>query len=95
MMESSPLAIKEVDLESRVVLEPSCGAIFGWTREEMLGRPGAPMCAVEAARDEDGGEGQPGEGFTGYQTVRGRKDGTLFEVMIAAARLRTRRPAAW
>ena len=44
VMESSPLAIIEVDLESRVIVwNRAAERIFGWTRDEMLGRPGAPM----------------------------------------------------
>ena len=88
VMESSPLAIKEVDLESRVIVwNRAAERIFGWTREEMLGRPGAPMVppSKQVEHDELVARVSAGEAYTGYQTVRRRKDGTLFEVMMAAA----------
>jgi HTH-type transcriptional regulator, bacterioopsin transcriptional activator and related proteins len=38
VIDSSPLAIAEVDLESRVIRwNPAAERIFGWTQEEMLG----------------------------------------------------------
>ena len=44
VIESSPLAIVEADLETRVILwNPAAERIFGWTREEMLGRADVPM----------------------------------------------------
>ena len=88
LMESSPLAIKEVDLESRVIVwNRSAERLFGWTREEMLGRPGAPMVppSKQVEHEELVARVSRGEAYTGYQTVRRRKDGTLFEVMMAAA----------
>ena len=88
VMESSPLAIKEVDLESRVIFwNGAAERIFGWTREEMLGRPGAPMVppSKQVEHEELVARVSRGEAYTGHQTVRRRKDGTLFEVMMAAA----------
>ncbi len=88
LMESSPLAIKEVDLENRVIVwNRAAERIFGWTREEMLGRPGAPMVppSKQVEHEELVARVSRGEAYTGYQTVRRRKDGTLFEVMMAAA----------
>ena len=88
LMESSPLAIKEVDLESRVIVwNRAAERLFGWTREEMLGRPGAPMVppSKQVEHEELVARVSRGEAYTGYQTVRRRKDGTLFEVMMAAA----------
>ncbi len=88
LMESSPLAIKEVDLENRVIVwNRAAERIFGWTREEMLGRLGAPMVppSKQVEHEELVARVSRGEAYTGYQTVRRRKDGTLFEVMMAAA----------
>ena len=87
-MESSPLAIKEVDLENRVIVwNRAAERIFGWTREEMLGRRGAPMVppSKQVEHEELVARVSRGEAYTGFQTVRRRKDGTLFEVMMAAA----------
>ena len=88
VFESSPLAIMEVDLETRVIRwNRAAEKIFGWTRDELLvlgllrGRhhrhPGLPQHLVARVR--------AGESYTGHQTVRRRKDGTDFEVLMAAA----------
>ncbi len=88
VFESSPLAIVEVDLETRVIRwNRAAEQIFGWTREEMLGKPGTPMVppSHRAEHEELVARVRAGESFAGHQTVRRRKDGTLFEVMMAAA----------
>jgi PAS domain S-box-containing protein len=91
VIESSPLAIMEVDLETRVVRWNSAAErIFGWTRDEMLGRTDMPM--VQDSRKDEGaqlrGTLREGHGFSGYETVRQRKDGKLIDVSIAAAPVR-------
>jgi PAS domain S-box-containing protein len=88
VFESSPLAIMEVDLETRVIRwNRAAEKIFGWTREEMLGKPGVPMVppAQQAEHEELVARVRAGESYTGHQTVRRRKDGTDFEVLMAAA----------
>jgi PAS domain S-box-containing protein len=88
VFESSPLAIMEVDLETRVIRwNRAAERIFGWTREEMLGKPGVPMVPPAQWGEHEGlvARVRAGESFTGHQTVRRRKDGTDFEVMMAAA----------
>jgi PAS domain S-box-containing protein len=88
VIESSPLAIMEVDLETRVIgWNGAAERIFGWTREELLGRPGTPMVppSRQAEHEELVARVRAGESYTGHQTVRRRKDGTLFEVAMAAA----------
>jgi PAS domain S-box-containing protein len=91
VIESSPLAIMEVDLETRVVRWNSAAErVFGWTRDEMLGRTDMPM--VQDSRKDEGAQLRAtlrdGQGFSGYETVRQRKDGTLIDVSIAAAPVR-------
>jgi PAS domain S-box-containing protein len=88
VIESSPLAIMEVDLEMRVIRwNRAAERIFGWMREEMLGRSGTPMVppSEQAEHEELVARVRAGESYTGHQTVRRRKDGTVFEVMMAAA----------
>ena len=44
VIESSPLAIVEVDPQARIIAwDPAAERIFGWTQDEMLGRPDVPM----------------------------------------------------
>jgi PAS domain S-box-containing protein len=88
VFESSPLAIMEVDLETRVIgWNRAAERIFGWTRQEMLGRPGTAVVppAKQAELEELVARVRAGESYTGHQSVRQRKDGTLFEVVMAAA----------
>jgi PAS domain S-box-containing protein len=88
VIESSPLAIMEVDLERRVIRwNRAAEQTFGWTRDEMLGQLGTPMvpASKHAEHEELVARVHAGESFTGHQTVRQRKDGALFEVMMAAA----------
>jgi PAS domain S-box-containing protein len=91
VIESSPLAMMEVDLERRVIRwNRAAEHTFGWTRDEMLGRRGTPMVpsSKQAEHEELVARIQAGESFAGHQTVRQRKDGSLFEVLMAAAPVR-------
>jgi PAS domain S-box-containing protein len=88
VIESSPLAIVEVDLQNRVIgWNRTAEHVFGWTREEMLGRPPTPMVppSKQAEDEELVTRVRAGGSYTDYETVRSRKDGTHFEVSIAAA----------
>ena len=88
VFESSPLAIMEVDLETRVIRwNRAAERIFGWTREEMLGKPALPMVPAShrGEHEELVARVRAGESYSGHQTVRLRKDGTPFEVSMAAA----------
>jgi PAS domain S-box-containing protein len=91
VIESSPLAIMEVDHGTRVVRWNSAAErIFGWTRDEMLGRMDMPM--VQQSREDEAEHLRAtlrgGQAFSGYETVRQRKDGKLIDVSIAAAPVR-------
>ena len=88
VIESSPVAMMEVDLDRRVIRwNRAAERIFGWTRDEMLGRQGTPMVppSKQAEHAELVARVHAGESFAGHQTVRQRKDGTFFEVMMGAA----------
>jgi PAS domain S-box-containing protein len=91
LIDSSPLALVEFGLDTRIRLwNPAAERIFGWTREEMLGRGGLPMAPPQKrAESEDLFERVlAGESVNDYETVRRRKDGTLVAVSIAAAPVR-------
>jgi PAS domain S-box-containing protein len=91
VIESSPLAILELDLETRVIgWNPAGERIFGWTREELLGRTDLPMVPDskmgESARLD--AKVRAGETFSNYETVRQCKDGAFIDVAIAGAPVR-------
>ena len=91
VIESSPLAIVELDLERHVTLwNRAAERIFGWSRDEMLGRSNRVLVppAKQAESDELFARVRAGESLSDYETVRQRKDGTLVEVSIAAAPVR-------
>ena len=91
LIDSSPLALVEFGLDTRIRLwNPAAERIFGWTREEMLGRGGLPLGPPsKRAETEDLFERvRAGESINDYETVRQRKDGTLVAVSIAAAPVR-------
>jgi PAS domain S-box-containing protein len=92
VIESSPLAIVEFDLESRVVgWNPAAERIFGWTRVEMLGRadlPHVPESKREESRRLDEIVTDEGRAFSDFETFRQRKDGTPVDVAIAGAPVR-------
>jgi PAS domain S-box-containing protein len=91
VIDSSPLALVEFGLDTRIRLwNPAAERIFGWSREEMLGRGGLPMAPpTKRAEAEDLFERvRAGEWVNDYETARLRKDGTLVDVSIAAAPVR-------
>jgi PAS domain S-box-containing protein len=88
LIDSSPLALVEFGLDTRIRLwNPAAERIFGWSREEMLGRGGLPMAPPsKRAESEDLFDRvRAGESINDYETVRLRNDGTLVAVSIAAA----------
>jgi PAS domain S-box-containing protein len=91
LIDSSPLALVEFDLETRVRLwNPAAERIFGWTREEIVGLGGLPL-APESRRSESEAlftRVRDGESINDFETVRQRKDGSLVDVSIAAAPIR-------
>src|SRR5687767_9653395 len=93
LIDSSPVAIVEFGLDTRVRLwNPAAERIFGWSREEMIGRGGLPMAppAQRTESEELFARVLAGESLNDYETVRRRKDGTLVAVSIAAAPVRDR-----
>ncbi len=91
LIDASPVALVEFGVDTRIRLwNPAAERIFGWTREEMLGRGGLPM-APPHKRDESEdlwARVLSGEVVNDLETVRVRKDGTLVAVSIAGAPVR-------
>ena len=88
LIDSSPLAIVEFGLDTSIRLwNPAAERIFGWSSEEMLGRTDLPMAppAKRAESEDLFAKVRAGASINDYETVRLRKDGTLFDVSIAAA----------
>jgi PAS domain S-box-containing protein len=91
LIDSSPLALVEFGLDTRIRLwNPAAERIFGWSREEMLGRGDLPMAppSKRPESEELFARVRAGESVNDYETVRQRKDGTLVDVSIAAAPVR-------
>ena len=91
LIDSSPLALVEFGLDTRIRLwNPAAERIFGWPREEILGRAGLPMAPDhKRAESEDlFARVRDGESINDYETVRQCKDGRLVPVSIAAAPVR-------
>ena len=54
LIDSSPVALVEFDLDTVIRLwNPAAERIFGWTREEMLGRGGVPMAGPTKRAESD------------------------------------------
>ena len=89
-IESSPAAVVEVDLEDRVLSwNPAAQTLFGWTKEEAVGQV-VPFVGPEQA-DEFAQlveEVRSGIVYSGYETIRRRKDGTSVDVSVSAAPVR-------
>jgi PAS domain S-box-containing protein len=90
VIESAPVGILEVDLDARVIRWNSAAeGIFGWPREEIVGRvvPFVPA-AKRAEFEQVLSTVRAGRVFPSLETYRQRKDGTLVDVEIAAAPVR-------
>jgi PAS domain S-box-containing protein len=91
LIDSSPLALVEFGLDTRIRLwNPAAERIFGWSREEMIGRGGLPMAPPEIRHESEDlfARVLAGEWVNDFETVRLRKDGARVPVSIAAAPVR-------
>ena len=91
LIDSSPLALVEFGMDTRIRLwNPAAERIFGWTREEMLGRGGLPLAPPEKRAESEKlfAKVIGGNSVNDYETVRRRKDGSLVDVSIASAPVR-------
>ena len=90
IIESAPVAIVEIDLDDRVIQwNPAATRMFGWTAEEVLGKP-LPIIPPERAHEFRNllRGSQRNESVTGYETTRLRRDGSLVDVEISNASIR-------
>jgi PAS domain S-box-containing protein len=90
LLQSSPLAIWTLDLEGRVTFwNPAAERIFGWTEQEVIGRP-APVIPPEDEEEYSTWleHFRQGKSWSGIERVRVRKDGGKIDVAIWTAPLR-------
>lgn len=93
IIQASPLAIIGKDADGNVkTWNWAAERIFGWSAEEVVGRP---YGLVPAGRENEIEEGlevmRDGGNLTGLETKRRRKDGELIDVSISASALRNGR----
>lgn len=89
LIEAAPLAIFTTDLESKMLSwNPAAERIYGWKKEEVLGRPLLTVpedrhAEAQALRDRV----HAGEVISDVEVQRRRRDGTLFNVSLSVAPL--------
>jgi PAS domain S-box-containing protein len=87
---AAPVAVLEVDLDTRVVRwNAAAERIYGWRAEEVLGER-VPLVPPDREAEFQWllGRVRAGNAYTGFETVRRRKDGSQVDVEIAAAPVR-------
>jgi len=90
LIQSAPIGIAAIDTESRVVFwNPAAERMFGWTEDEVLGRPYPAVAADRWADHADMRDrALRGEVVTGIEVQRATKSGALIDVAISIAPLR-------
>jgi PAS domain S-box-containing protein len=87
VVDSAPLAIITTDLTSLVTSwNPAAARLFGWTPDEVLGRP-LPIIPADRRAEYEGllAGYQRAEAVTNIEITRLRKDGSLVDVVLSAA----------
>ena len=87
LIEASPLALVEVDAAGLVTFwNQAAEDLYGWTAEEAIGEA-ISFIPVEREGETDELRARllAGERISGVETLRLRKDGSLVEVVVAAA----------
>jgi two-component system cell cycle sensor histidine kinase/response regulator CckA len=90
LVTASPLAILTLDLHMRVTMwNPASERMFGWKAEEVLGKP-YPLVPPDEWTRFEGFYATviSGQGFTGVEAVRSRKDGSTLHTAISTAPIR-------
>ena len=89
LIQASPLAIVAVDLQANVLIwNPAAERIFGWTEQEVLGKP-TPIIPKEEEEEfrELFQKVLEGNAINDFETRRQKKDGTLIDVSLSTAPL--------
>ena len=87
---AAPVAIVEVDLETRVTRwNPAAERIFGWAEDEVVGHP-VPFVPPDRHDEFEQllARIRAGDTYTGFESARRRRDGSLVDVAISAAPVR-------
>src|SRR5690348_10373535 len=87
---SSPLPIIAFNREGRITLwNAAAERVFGWTENEVLGRP-LPFIPPEKAAEHLAMRTRDleGQGFTGREIRRRRKDGSAVDLSLSTAPMR-------
>ncbi len=90
VIEASPLAIVAMNAQGNITMwNPAAERIFGWKQDEVLGGavPFVPEDKLDEHRAMRASDLQ-GEGFTGRELVRRRKDGSAVDISVSTAPLR-------
>ncbi len=90
LIEASPLAIVSIAAGQKVKMwNPAAERMFGWSAEEVLGRP-LPFVPPDKQRDVQGMMERvtQGNSFTDFEIRCNKKDGSPIDLTISAAPLR-------
>jgi two-component system cell cycle sensor histidine kinase/response regulator CckA len=89
VIETSPLSISAIDPKGNILIwNRAAEQTFGWTREEMIGKPYRPVDAEDQKVYEDVlRRVSAGAPIVGYETRGKRKDGTCVDVAVYSAPL--------
>jgi PAS domain S-box-containing protein len=89
VVQASPLPILALNRDGSIQMwNPAAERIFGWSEQEVLGRQNPAV--TEEKKDESRAmflQVLAGNGFTGVETLRQKKDGSLLDVSISTAPL--------
>jgi PAS domain S-box-containing protein len=89
LIDASPLAIVVLEVDGRIAMwSRASRELFGWTAEEVVGRPSPIVPPERWAEFLRLQERAVSGGYDAEETTRIRKDGTPVEVRISAAPLR-------
>jgi PAS domain S-box-containing protein len=91
VIQSAPIAVFAIDLQGNVQLwNPAAERMFGWQAAEVVGGPTSTVPPERRAEvDELRRRVEAGETVTGLVTTRRRRDGSIIDVSLSAAPVRS------